>query len=137
MIQLRLRRSSSCRAWEFVAVEHEPFEEGREFGVRVEREHVRNVLVRPDDELHPLAVDTAQVKDVETAAVRRVASRSRSGRTSPCAAAEATEGLCDFFRSRCPCGKIARTSMTLSMFPFGVNRHTGDCSEFQHVHELA
>jgi hypothetical protein len=74
IIQLRLRRSGLFAKPESVAVEHEPFEEGREFGVRVEREHVRNVLVRTDDDhCAPLAVDTAQVEDVETALeVRRV-----------------------------------------------------------------
>ena len=71
---MRLRRSGLFAKPESVAVEHEPFEEGREFGVRVEREHVRNVLVRTDDDhCAPLAVDTAQVEDVETALeVRRV-----------------------------------------------------------------
>jgi hypothetical protein len=71
---VRLRRSGLFAKRESVAVEHEPFEEGREFGVRVEREHVRNVLVRTDDDhCAPLAVDTAQVEDVETALeVRRV-----------------------------------------------------------------
>src|SRR5215212_4034493 len=47
------------------AIEHESPEEGGEFVVRVEREHVCNMLVRTnDDNRTVLPVDAAQVEDV-------------------------------------------------------------------------
>ena len=62
---MRLRRSGLSAKPESAAVEHEPFEEGREFVVRVQRQHVRNVLVGTDDDHRALlAVDAAQVEDV-------------------------------------------------------------------------
>ena len=77
-------------------VEQESSEEGGEFVVRVQRQHVRNVLVRTNDDHRPLlAVDAAQVEDV--GAVLEV---GRVGllvvdqaRTAPCAEAESTAAL--------------------------------------------
>ena len=63
---MRVRRSGPLAA-ESAAIEQESSEEGREFVVRVQRQYVRNVLVRTDDDHRaPLAVDAAQVEDVGT-----------------------------------------------------------------------
>ena len=46
-------------------IEQESAEEGGEFVVRVQRQHVRDVLVRTDDDHRTLrAVDAAQIEDV-------------------------------------------------------------------------
>ena len=48
-----------------VTVEQKPLEEGGELVVRIERQHVRDVLVRTNDDHRPrLAVDAAQIEDV-------------------------------------------------------------------------
>ena len=48
-----------------VTIEQESSEEGSELVVRVEREHVCNMLVRTNDDNRPLLpVDTAQLEDV-------------------------------------------------------------------------
>jgi hypothetical protein len=56
----RFRRPASL-----ATIEQNAPEEGGEFVVRVEGQHVRDVLVRPDDHQRPfLAVDAAQIEDV-------------------------------------------------------------------------